>query len=212
MMKKIERALVSVFDKRGIVQFGHALAEMEIEILSTGSTGALLERDGIPVTRVSEVTGFPEILDGRVKTLHPKIHGGILAVRGKPDHVSQLASHDIRPIDLVVVNLYPFAETIRRPGVSFEDVIENVDIGGPAMVRAAAKNFQDVAVVTDPDDYPALVREIADGGRSLTPERLFRLACQAFRHTARYDREIADYLSEVRPTAHGFQLPEPHEG
>ena len=206
-MNKIERALISVFDKRGIVAFGRALSDMGVEILSTGSTGQLLEAEGIAVTKVSDVTGFPEILDGRVKTLHPKIHGGILAIRNSPAHLDQLTQHDIRQIDLVAVNLYPFVETIRRPGVTFEEVIENIDIGGPSMVRAAAKNFQDVAVVTDPDDYPALVKEISEGGQALPRERLFQLAQRAFRHTALYDRQISDYLGRVTVGSNGFDLP-----
>lgn len=206
-MKQIQRALISVFDKRGLVGFGGSLSEMGIEIVSTGSTAATLEQSGVKVTRVSEVTGFPEILDGRVKTLHPGIHGGILAVRENPDHMRELTQHGISPIDLVAVNLYPFAETIRRPGVTFQEVIENIDIGGPSMLRAAAKNFQDVAVVTDPDDYSALVVELREGGRRLDQARLFTLAQQAFRHTAAYERQIWEYLSQVTPETEGFRLP-----
>jgi len=211
-MKKIGRALISVFDKRGVVEFGRALADMDVEIVSTGSTAALLGREGIDVRAVSDVTGFPEILDGRVKTLHPRIHAGILAVRDNPDHQSQLARHGILPIDLVAVNLYPFADTVRRPDVTFQDVIENIDIGGPAMLRAAAKNFEDVAVVTEPDDYPRLLKEISDGGLTLSAARLFQLAQVAFRHTALYDQQIADYLGQVTPGPDGFRLPEVSKG
>lgn len=196
-MKKIERALISVFDKTGVVEFARALAEMGVEILSTGSTSARIGEAGIPVRKVSDVTGFPEILDGRVKTLHPRIHGGILAIRSNPDHQATLAEHGIPEIDLVAVNLYPFSETVRREGATFADIIENIDIGGPAMLRAAAKNFQDVAVVTDPKDYPPIVQELAQGKGVLPPERLLDLARKAFRHTALYDQQISDYLSRL---------------
>jgi phosphoribosylaminoimidazolecarboxamide formyltransferase/IMP cyclohydrolase len=205
-MKQIQRALISVYDKRGVVEFGRGLAALGIEIVSTGSTSAVLAGEGIPVRAVSEVTRFPEILDGRVKTLHPRIHAGILAIRDNPGHRSQLAEHGIETIDLVAVNLYPFAETIRRPGRTFGEVIENIDIGGPAMLRAAAKNFQDVAVVTDPDEYPVLLGEISAG--PLRGDRLFGLALAAFRHTAAYDAQIADYLSRIRVRDAGFDLPD----
>lgn len=196
-MKKIERALISVFDKSGVVEFASALAEMGVEIVSTGRTSARIAEAGIPVRKVFDVTGFPEILDGRVKTLHPRIHGGILAVRKNPDHLAQLAAHGISTIDLVAVNLYPFSETVRRKDATFAEIIENIDIGGPAMLRAAAKNFQDVAVVTDPGDYPSIVRELADGNGVLPRDRLLDLARKAFRHTALYDQQISDYLSQL---------------
>lgn len=205
-MHKVQRALISVFDKRGVVEFGSALAERGVEILSTGTTAAQLASGGVPVRKVSDFTGSPEILEGRVKTLHPKIHGGILAIRGDAGHRAQLAENGIETIDLVAVNLYPFGQTIRRPGVSFSDVIENIDIGGPTLIRAAAKNFQDVAVVTNPDDYAGILREL-EPTLSLSPDRLFRLAQQAFRHTAAYDREIADYLARVTLRPDGFELP-----
>lgn len=193
-MRKIERALISVFDKTGVVEFARALSGMGVEILSTGSTSARIAEAGVPVRKVADVTGFPEILDGRVKTLHPKIHGAILAVRTNPEHRAELEQHGISPIDLVAVNLYPFAETVRR-GATLAEIIENIDIGGPAMVRAAAKNFGDVAVVTDPDDYPAIVQALSDGDGVLSDDQLFALAQKAFSHTALYDRQIADYLS-----------------
>ena len=145
-MRRIERALISVYDKTGIVEFARGLASLQVEILATGSTYKLLASNGIPVREVSDYTGFPEILDGRVKTLHPRIAGGLLAIRSNPEHMRQAEQNHVQMIDLVCVNLYPFAETIRKPGVSFEEVIENIDIGGPSMIRAAAKNFQDVAV------------------------------------------------------------------
>ena len=211
-MKRIESALISVFDKRGVVEFGRALAGMGVGIISTGSTAERLRAEGIAVRAVSDVTGFPEILDGRVKTLHPRIHGGILAVRDNPGHLGQLAEHGIAAIDLVAVNLYPFAETVRRPDATFGDVIENIDIGGPALLRAAAKNFQDVAVVTDPEDYPSLIGELSGGGLALPRHRLFELARKAFRHTALYDRQIAEYLSGVTPDPDGLRLPETGPG
>jgi phosphoribosylaminoimidazolecarboxamide formyltransferase/IMP cyclohydrolase len=153
------------------------------------------------------MTGFPEMLDGRVKTLHPRVHAGLLALRDNSEHQAQIAAHDIRPIDLVAVNLYPFAETIRKPGVSFEDVIENIDIGGPAMLRSAAKNFRDVAVITDPALYPAILAELESGDGRLSRPRLFALAQDAFAHTARYDGQIAEYLSQVEAGDDGFTLP-----
>jgi phosphoribosylaminoimidazolecarboxamide formyltransferase / IMP cyclohydrolase len=203
-VNRIGRALISVYDKNGVTEFARALADMGVEILSTGSTSARIAEAGVPVRKVSDVTGFPEILHGRVKTLHPRIHGGILAVRSNPDDLADLATHGISTIDLVAVNLYPFAETVRREGATFAEIIENIDIGGPTMVRAAAKNFQDVAVVTDPEDYPSIVRELAEGGGRLPTERLFDLARKAFRHTAMYDRQISEYLSEL-PAGAGSQ-------
>jgi len=205
-MNEIRRALISVFDKRGVVEFARSLVAVGIEILSTGNTARLLEEEGIVVRRVSEVTGFPEILEGRVKTLHPRIHGGILAIRNNDVHREQLKEHEIQPIDLVAANLYPFSETIRKSGVTFPEVIENIDIGGPCMLRAAAKNFQDVVVVTNPDEYPRIVEEIT-GSEPLSLWRRFELAREAFQHTARYDQEIATYLSGVTTSPDGFQLP-----
>jgi phosphoribosylaminoimidazolecarboxamide formyltransferase/IMP cyclohydrolase len=191
----VKRALISVSDKLGLVPFVRELKAQGIEIISTGGTKRSLEEAGVEVTAVSDVTGFPEILDGRVKTLHPNIHGGLLAVRENEDHVGQLKEQGIEPIDLVVVNLYPFVETVARPNVTYRDAIDNIDIGGPGMLRAAAKNHGDVTVVVDPNDYPALLKEIeADSSVSKGTRR--KLAAKVFRHTAAYDAAIATYLTE----------------
>src|SRR5215475_145094 len=162
-VKRVQRALISVYDKRGIVEFARDLAGLQVEIVSTGGTSRLLTADGIRVREVSDLTGFPEILDGRVKTLNPRIAGGLLAVRANDEHMKQVSEHKLPLIDLVCVNLYPFAETIRKPGVELEEVIENIDIGGPSMIRAAAKNFQDVVVVTSPDDYEFVANALREG-------------------------------------------------
>ena len=196
-MKRIERALISVYDKTGIVEFARGLAGLQVEILATGSTYQRLASNGIPVREVSDYTGFPEILGGRVKTLHPRIAGGLLAIRSDAEHMRQAQENNVQMIDLVCVNLYPFAETIRKPGVSFEETIENIDIGGPSMIRAAAKNFQDVAVVTSPADYAAVLTELISGGGILDRETLFGLARKAFLVTARYDSQIAQHLSNL---------------
>jgi len=190
MAKK--RALLSVSDKTGIVEFGRALAELGFELVSTGGTYQALEKAGVPVTAVSDVTGFPEIMDGRVKTLHPKIHGGILA-RPIPAHLQVAEELGIGLIDIVAVNLYPFRETIAREGISREDAVEQIDIGGPAMVRAAAKNHERVAVIVEPSDYAAVVAGLKDNG-IISWEIKAGLAAKAFRHTAEYDACIADYL------------------
>ncbi len=173
-MGRIERALISVSDKKGIVEFSRGLAELGVELVSTGGTASLLRENKIAVKDVSELTGFPEMMDGRVKTLHPKIHGGILALRDNPEHVAKMKEHGIAPIDLVVVNLYPFEATVAR-GAPFEEIVENIDIGGPSMVRAAAKNHQHVGVVVDPADYDSIFAELRDNNRSLSPETHFRL-------------------------------------
>ena len=196
-MRRIERALISVFDKTGVLEFARGLAAMKVEILSTGGTYKLLSSNGVPVREVSEFTGFPEILDGRVKTINPLIAAGLLAIRENPEHCRQVAEHKIQLIDLVCVNLYPFAETIRKPGVEFHEVIENIDIGGPSMIRAAAKNFQDVAVVTSPEDYAGVLAGIQSGGGVLGRPMLFDLARKAFLCTARYDAQIAQHLSGI---------------
>jgi phosphoribosylaminoimidazolecarboxamide formyltransferase/IMP cyclohydrolase len=188
------RALLSVSDKRGILELGKALAELGFEILSTGGTAAALAGAKIPVTQVSDFTGAPEILDGRVKTLHPKIHGGLLG-RATPAHEHEMAAHGIAPIDLVVVNLYPFEATIAVPSTSFDEAIENIDIGGPSMLRSAAKNHERVAVVVDPADYAAVTEELRAG--AVTPQRRLSLAKKAFAHTAAYDTAIAAYLTSV---------------
>jgi len=202
-VRKIERALISVFDKTGIVDFARGLADLRVEILATGSTYKHLSSNGIAVREVSDYTGFPEILDGRVKTLHPRIAGGLLAIRSNPEHMRQAEENRLQMIDLVCVNLYPFVETIRKPGVSFEEVIENIDIGGPSMIRAAAKNFQDVAVLTSPADYSSVLNALKKGSGILDHEMLLNLSRKAFLCTARYDAQIAQHLSkssEPEPT------------
>jgi len=196
-VKRIQRALISVYDKNGIVEFARGLAALEVELISTGGTSRLLASSGIPVREVSDLTGFPEILDGRVKTLNPLIAGGLLAIRDNPEHMRQVAQNDIPLIDLVCVNLYPFVETIRKPGVQLDEAIENIDIGGPSMIRAAAKNFQDVAVVTSPEDYTAVLEALRSGSGVLSRELLFELSRKAFLCTARYDGHIAQYLSQA---------------
>ena len=192
---KIKRALLSVSDKTGIVELGKFLSNKGVEIISTGGTMKALREAGVPVTYVSDVTGFPEIMDGRVKTLNPKIHGAILAVRSNPEHMQALADHNITPIDLVVVNLYPFRETIAKPGVTEAEAIENIDIGGPAMVRASAKNFKDVVIVTYPRRYAQLM-EMLDKDGDIDQHTRKELAFEAFSHTAEYDAMISDYLKK----------------
>jgi len=195
-MSKIKRALVSVSDKTGLVEFARGLSESGIEILSTGGTMAALEKADVPVIGVSDVTKFPEMLDGRVKTLHPVIHGGILAIREKQDHMETIARHGIEPIDMVVVNLYPFESTVAKPDVKLEDAIENIDIGGPSMIRSAAKNHASVAVVTSPKQYEPVLKELKDSDCHLSLETRQRLALEAFRATARYDSAIAHFLGK----------------
>ena len=192
---KIKRALLSVSDKTGIVELGKFLSNNGVEIISTGGTMKALREAGVPVTYVSDVTGFPEIMDGRVKTLNPKIHGAILAVRSNPEHMEALAEHNITPIDLVVVNLYPFRETIAKPGVTEAEAIENIDIGGPAMVRASAKNFKDVVIVTYPRRYAQLM-EMLDKDGDIDQHTSKELAFEAFSHTAEYDTMISEYLKK----------------
>ncbi|HBP38184.1 MAG TPA: bifunctional phosphoribosylaminoimidazolecarboxamide formyltransferase/inosine monophosphate cyclohydrolase [Clostridiales bacterium] len=194
----IRRAIISVSDKTGILGLAKSLIGAGIEIVSTGGTANLLSQAGLPVTNVSDVTGFPECLDGRVKTLHPKIHGGILAVRGNPEHQARLQELGITPIDLVIINLYPFRKTVLKPGASQEECIENIDIGGPSMLRAAAKNHHDVTVLVDPADYPAVLAEISQFGDTTLPTR-FRLARKVFEHTAAYDALIAGYFQRESP-------------
>ena len=191
----IRRALLSVSNKDGLLEFAQALHERGVTMLSTGGTATLLERGGVPVTQVSSHTGFPEIMDGRVKTLHPKIHGGLLGRRNVDDAV--MRQHGIEPIDLVVVNLYPFAATIAKPGCTYEDAIENIDIGGPAMVRAAAKNHDRVAVIVDPADYAAVLDELSRSDGAISEATRKRLAAKAYAHTASYDSAVAAYLARV---------------
>jgi len=202
----IRRALLSVSNKEGLLDFARALRSRGVTILSTGGTAALLREDGIEVTDVATVTGFPEIMDGRVKTLHPKIHGGLLGRQGLDEAV--MAEHGIEPIDLVAVNLYPFAATISRPGCTFDDAIENIDVGGPAMVRASAKNHDRVTIVVDPLDYGTVLAEIDRSGGSVSETTRRRLATKAFAHTAQYDATVANYLDRAAQGANGSEFPD----
>ena len=192
----VERALLSVSDKTGIIAFAQKLAEKNIELLSTGGTAKILKKNKVPVVSVDAFTGHPEIMDGRVKTLHPKVHGGILAIRDNPLHQEHMKQNGIKPIDLVVVNLYPFKQTIARSGVTIEEAIENIDIGGPTMVRSSAKNHAWVTVVVDPDDYDTIISELYETG-AISFETRKKCAVKAFRHTADYDTTIQKYLSKV---------------
>jgi phosphoribosylaminoimidazolecarboxamide formyltransferase / IMP cyclohydrolase len=198
-MSTVKRALLSVHDKTGVVDFAKGLAGLGVEILSTGGTAKLLRDSGVPVMDVAQVTGFPEMLDGRVKTLHPKVHGGILARRDTPAHMQALESHGIGPIDLVVVALYPFEQTVARPGVTVEEAIENIDIGGPSMIRGAAKNHGGVGVITDPSQYAPVLDELRKSGGALSAETRARLALEAFRRTSQYDAALAAYLGRGAP-------------
>lgn len=195
-MKKIQRALISVSEKIGVAEFAQGLAALGVEILSTGGTAKLLHEKGVKVLDVAKVTGFPEMLDGRVKTLHPRIHGGILAVRSNPEHEKQLQEHRIGTIDLVAVNLYPFEKAAAKPGAEMEELIENIDIGGPSMIRSAAKNFDDVAVLVDPADYSTVLDEARKNSGALSHETRARLARKAFARTAAYDAAIASELEK----------------
>jgi phosphoribosylaminoimidazolecarboxamide formyltransferase/IMP cyclohydrolase len=207
-LPKIQRAILSVTDKTGLVDFAKQLAALKVELVSTGGTAKLLREAGIAVKDISDLTGFPEMMDGRVKTLHPKVHGGILHIRGNAGHVASAKEHGIQPIDMVVVNLYAFEKTASKPGVHFDEVIENIDIGGPSMVRSSAKNFRDVAIVTSPDDYAAIAQEMAGSGGELTLETRWRLAQKAFATTAAYDSAIAATLaSTTLNDGKDFQLP-----
>ncbi len=199
---KVRRALISVHDKTGIIAFAQALAALGVEILSTGGTAKLLREAGVAVREVSDVTGFPEMLDGRVKTLHPGIHGGLLARRDVPEHLAALEKHGIAPIDLVVSALYPFEQTVARPDVTREEAIENIDIGGPAMIRSAAKNHASVGVVTSPSQYRPVLDELRASGASLGEATRYRLAREAFDRTAQYDAAIAAYLASEGGEAH----------
>jgi phosphoribosylaminoimidazolecarboxamide formyltransferase/IMP cyclohydrolase len=195
-MEKIERALISLTDKAGIEGFATELANLGIELLSTGGTAKKLRDAGLAVMDVSEFTGFPEMLDGRVKTLHPKVHGGILNQRANRDHQQQCAAHGLKNIDLIAVNLYAFEKTIADPDCSLADAIENIDIGGPTMLRAAAKNFHDVTVIVDPADYPQVVREIKESGNTTLKTR-FKLMRKVFALTSAYDTAISSWLEKV---------------
>ena len=195
-LRKIKRALISVSDKTGIVEFAKELANFGVQIISTGGTAKSLRESGINVTEVSEITNFPEMMDGRVKTLHPKIHGAFLALRDNENHVASMNEHDIEPIDLVVVNLYPFQETVAKEDVSLEEAVENIDIGGPAMIRSASKNWRDVAVLTDAKLYEGVIDELKNNSGSLSLETRQRLATLAYTRTASYDLAISSYLAK----------------
>lgn len=202
-MKKVERALISLTDKAGIEGFASELAGLGVELLSTGGTAKKLRDADLTVMDVSEFTGFPEMLDGRVKTLHPKVHGGILNQRENDDHVQQCAEHDLKNIDLIAVNLYAFEKTIADPNCSLADAIENIDIGGPTMLRAAAKNFNDVTVIVDPADYPTVIAEIKATGNTTLKTR-FRLAAKVFNLTSTYDTAISAWLDKVDVDSNSF--------
>jgi len=193
-MAKITRALISVSDKTGVLEFARELVKYDIEMLSTGGTAKMLREAGLAVKDVSEFTGFPEMLDGRVKTLHPKVHGGLLGMRGNPEHVAKMKEHGIEPIDMVVVNLYPFEATVAKEGCTLEDAIENIDIGGPTMLRSAAKNWPDVTVITDPADYGKVLAEMSSGSGAVSRETNFRLAVKVYQRTAAYDAAISNWL------------------
>lgn len=196
-MGKIERAIISVTDKTGVAEFAKSLFKFGVEILSTGGTAKALREGGISVTDISDYTGFPEMMDGRVKTLHPKVHGGLLGLRDNPEHVKMMNEHGIKPIDMVVVNLYQFEKTVAKEGVTLEDAIENIDIGGPSMLRSSAKNFRDVTVVVDPADYEVVLKEMESTGGETTLKTRFRLAKKVFQLTHQYDGAISRYLEKT---------------
>ncbi|HIJ78217.1 MAG: IMP cyclohydrolase [Desulfobulbaceae bacterium] len=202
-MKKMERALISLTDKSGIEGFARELEALGIEILSTGGTAKKMRDNGIKVKDVSEFTGFPEMLDGRVKTLHPKVHGGILAQKTNPDHLAQMKEHGLQAIDLVAVNLYAFEKTVANADCTLGDAIENIDIGGPTMLRSSAKNFQDVTVIVDPADYPQVLAEIKATGNTTLKTR-FRLAVKVFDLTSKYDTGIVNWLKNVDVDANPY--------
>ena len=207
-MAAVRRALISVSDKTGVVEFARELAGCGVALLSTGGSAQALRAAGIAVTDVSAHTGFPEIMDGRVKTLHPKIHGGLLGRRDMREHVEAMRAHGIEPIDLLVVNLYPFRETIAKPGCTLGEAIENIDIGGPAMVRAAAKNYAHVAVITDPADYAAVLREMRANSNAIGTAMRFDLARKAFSHTAEYDGAVSNYLTALHSDGTRDEFPD----
>jgi len=196
-MGKIERAIISVTDKSGIVGFANSLSGLGVQILSTGGTARALREGGISVTDISEYTGFPEMMDGRVKTLHPKVHGGLLGLRDNPEHMEMMKVHGIKTIDMVVVNLYQFEKTVAKEGVTLEEAIENIDIGGPSMLRSSAKNFRHVTVIVDPADYEVVLREMKKTGGETTLKTRFRLARKVFQLTHQYDGAISQYLETV---------------
>lgn len=195
-MAKITRALVSVSDKTGLVEFIKELENFNVEIISTGGTAKMLREAGLTVKDISDFTGFPEMLDGRVKTLHPKVHGGILAKRANTEHLATMKEYDIQPIDMVVVNLYPFEKTTANPDCTLADAIENIDIGGPAMIRSAAKNNADVTVIVNNEDFASVLTEMKENEGSVSAETNFRLAVKAYKRTATYDKTISDWLEK----------------
>ncbi len=195
-MSKIKRAIISVTDKTGIVEFAKSLSKFGVEILSTGGTAGTLREGGLQVTDISDYTGFPEMMDGRVKTLHPKVHGGLLGLRDNPEHVKMMKEHGIKAIDMVVVNLYQFEKTVAKEGVTLEEAIEKIDIGGPSMLRSSAKNFKHVTVIIDPADYKVVLQEIAGNGETSLKTR-FRLAKKVFQLTHKYDGAISRYLEGI---------------
>jgi phosphoribosylaminoimidazolecarboxamide formyltransferase/IMP cyclohydrolase len=196
-MSKIQRAIISVTDKTGIIELAQALSRFGVDILSTGGTARALREGGVSVTDISEYTGFPEMMDGRVKTLHPKVHGGLLGLRDNPEHVRMMETHGIKPIDMIVVNLYQFEKAVARPDVTLAEAIENIDIGGPSMLRSAAKNFRDVTVVVDPGDYEKVLNDMAENDGATTLQTRFQLARKVFQLTHQYDGAISAYLAGV---------------
>jgi len=193
-MAKIKKVLISVSDKTGVVEFAQELASFGVQFLSTGGTAKILREAGLDIMDVSEHTGFPEMLDGRVKTLHPKIHGGLLGLRSNPEHVNTMKEHGIEPIDMIVVNLYPFKQTIAKADCTFEDAIENIDIGGPTMLRSAAKNFESVSVIIDPSDYEMVLKDMKNTDGEVSRDTNFKLAVKVFDTTSDYDSAITEYL------------------
>ena len=196
-MGKIERAIISVTDKSGIVDFAKSLSRLGVQIFSTGGTARTIREGGISVTDISDYTGFPEIMDGRVKTLHPKVHGGLLGRRDNPEHVRTMNEHGIETIDILVVNLYQFEKTVAGEGVTLDEAIENIDIGGPSMLRSSAKNFRDVTVIVDPDDYKKVLKEMEASGGETTLNTRFQLAKKVFKLTHNYDGAISRYLEQI---------------
>jgi phosphoribosylaminoimidazolecarboxamide formyltransferase / IMP cyclohydrolase len=196
-MGKIRRAIISVTDKTGVVELARSLSGFGVEILSTGGTAKALRDGGIPVMEISDYTGYPEMMDGRVKTLHPKVHGGLLGLRDNPDHMAMMEKHSIKPIDMLVVNLYRFEMTVAKPGVTLDEAIENIDIGGPAMLRSSAKNFRHVTVLVDPSDYGAVLKEMEETGGETSLKTRFRLAKKVFDLTHGYDGAISRYLGKT---------------
>ncbi len=196
-MSKIERAIISLTDKTGSVDFAKSLSKFGVEILSTGGTAKILREGGIEVLDISDYTGFPEMMDGRVKTLHPKVHGGLLGIRDNAEHVKTMKEHGVKPIDMVVVNLYQFEKTISKEGVTLDEAIENIDIGGPSMLRSSAKNFKFVTVIVDPADYGIVLKEMEETGGETTLKTRFRLARKVFELTHKYDGAISRYLEQI---------------